>query len=232
MIRTRLKPSLLHKGGVGVFAILPIKKGQVIFDTYGANCLFVPSSKLNRLPEPVRKMYTDFAMQVDDDFYPPKDFARMGMFWYICHSDKPNCRYRESRGGTNAYVATRNIRAGEEICANYNAYDGTQVGDVPNCKQQTKLAPVVDHAKESRKKSAIIKDWQKFCTQLAKEVGCIAIDDAVLKRVQAIVRSHKDLNEAASEALRDAESGDHTRLRVIANRLRDGTETADKLWLK
>ena len=229
IIKTRLKPSLLHKGGIGVFAILPIKRGQVIFDTKGANCTYVPATKLTRLPAPVQKMYTDFAMQVNEIFYTPRDFTRMGMFWYICHSNKPNCRFREG-SKDNAYVATRNIKAGEEICVNYNLFKDTQVGDVPNCKQQTHLSPVPDTATDLRKKSAIIRDWQKFCALLAKELKCSSIDDTVLARVQTLIRSHKHLTNDAEVALRDAESGDKTRLPVIANTLRHSTEQARNFW--
>lgn len=74
-------------------------------------------------------IFTGDTMQYGDRFSPPRDFAQMGMFWYICHSDTPNCRYPK---GSNAYIATRNIKAGEEICADYREFHRghCHVGDV------------------------------------------------------------------------------------------------------
>ena len=127
MIRTRLKPSKLHAGGVGVFAILPIKKGTVVFDTFASETVSIPREHFKRLPKAVQKMYTDFAMQVGTNYLPPRDFTKMGMFWYICHSDKPNCYYVEGE----AYMAKRNIRAGEELSVDYRLFGKrSKVGDV------------------------------------------------------------------------------------------------------
>lgn len=62
LIRTRLRPSKLHVGGVGVFAILPIRKDSVIFETCTIPLTDVTAEQIAKLPAPVRKMYTDFAM--------------------------------------------------------------------------------------------------------------------------------------------------------------------------
>jgi SET domain-containing protein len=52
----------------------------------------------------------------------------MGMFWYICHAEQPNCVYTN----LEEYVARRNIKAGEELSVDYREWDkkAHHVGDV------------------------------------------------------------------------------------------------------
>jgi hypothetical protein len=126
----RLKPSKLHRGGVGVFAIVPIKKDQIIFDINGLSQTEVPKSVVKNLPKAVQKMYTDFAMQqVQDNVHnAPCNFHDMGMYWYVCHSGKPNCVYVNSHG----YIARRSIKPGEELSVDYREWDKDHhhVGDI------------------------------------------------------------------------------------------------------
>ena len=130
---TRLRPSKLHVGGVGVFAILPIKRGTLVFSTKSDVGLGrATAEQIKKMPRAVRKMYTDFAMQTVLGYEPPVDFTHMGMLWYICHSNKPNCRYSD-----DGYIAARNIRPGEELSVDYRLWDknfSTHVGNVTRKK--------------------------------------------------------------------------------------------------
>jgi len=66
-------------------------------------------------------MYTDFAMhnRQHEEHIAPQNFHDMGMFWYICHAEQPNCVYTN----LEEYVARRNIKAGEELSVDYREWD-------------------------------------------------------------------------------------------------------------
>jgi hypothetical protein len=135
-IRTRLRPSKIHAGGVGVFAIIPIKARDIIFDTSNDIPLGdVTEEQLATMPKPVQQMHTDFAMHCGKVFNPPRDFTKMGMFWYLNHSPAPNCVYNLGKDG---YYAKRDIKTGEELSVDYKAYpfDST-VGTSGNIKFAT-----------------------------------------------------------------------------------------------
>jgi uncharacterized protein len=79
-----------------------------------------------------------------DDLYDDKDFTYLfgvgdgkflidghGMAAFLNHSCAPNCETDEIKGHVWIF-ALRDIRPGEELCYDYNLYDG--VGDAPcNC---------------------------------------------------------------------------------------------------
>lgn len=118
---TRLKPSNLHVGGVGVFAITDIPNNYVIFPCTGKT-VRVSQSLYNELAPGLQKMYNDFAMHLKkENAYIAPQFDRMSMFWYICHSDTHNCRYDDAGGGK--YISIREITEGEEISINYKDFD-------------------------------------------------------------------------------------------------------------
>lgn len=50
----------------------------------------------------------------------PKVFNHLWIVWYINHSDSPNI---ELRLPENNYYALRDIKAGEELFTNYNAFE-------------------------------------------------------------------------------------------------------------
>lgn len=131
---TRLRPSKLHVGGVGVFAILPIKKRTLVLATQqGVGLGRASAEQIKKMPRAVRKMYTDFAMQTQTGYQPPEDFTQMGMLWYICHSIKPNCKYTE-----DGYVSLRKIKTGEELSVDYRVWDkdfSTHVGNITKKKK-------------------------------------------------------------------------------------------------
>lgn len=117
---TRLKPSKLHRGGVGVFAIRSIKKGCPIFGDDETEIIWIKQPSLTRLPKSIRKLYDDFAIiKYKGKLYGcPRSFNLLTLSWYLNSSTNPNVRI----GKGYRFFALRNIRAGEELTVNYLTY--------------------------------------------------------------------------------------------------------------
>lgn len=115
----RLAPSAIH--GVGVFAVMPIPKGTLLFVHADASGLdvFVPDEDVQALPQPIRKLYTDFAVQqANGNWAAPKCMDDISVGWYVNHSKEPSISINESW----EYRALRDIAAGEEIVVDYDTY--------------------------------------------------------------------------------------------------------------
>jgi len=102
-----------EKGGYGVFAVEPVKKGDVLV-VWGGDILTI--EELTALPEDMRR----FSIQVEEGLYlttretpHPAD--------YINHSCNPNA----GLSGQITAVALRDIEPGEEVCIDYAMCDGS-----------------------------------------------------------------------------------------------------------
>ncbi len=105
-----LKPSTTPNGGVGVFTLHDIAK-----DTYME--LFLEDFKEEiyaekDIPEELRGYCL---RQRNGEILCPKYFNRMDIGNYINHSENSNMRYEKGKG----YFAKMDIKAGEELFANY-----------------------------------------------------------------------------------------------------------------
>jgi hypothetical protein len=119
---TRLKPSKIHKGGVGVFAITDIEKGRPLFNGGCEEMLWVSESDFKRAPLAIRRLYRDFSVfkKEANTFGCPTNFNRLTISWYLNEpkrGDKPNvyCKNYD-------FYAARKINAGEELTVNYPEY--------------------------------------------------------------------------------------------------------------
>jgi hypothetical protein len=123
-VYSRLKPSKVHKGGVGVFAIIKIKKGAYLFHGDLEEMKWIEKSKLPRRPTEIRKLYKDFAVITTDEvdkktrYGCPVSFNRLSVAWYINRSHKPNVRCDENYH----FFARRDIDKGEELTVDYSTY--------------------------------------------------------------------------------------------------------------
>jgi len=112
----RLAPSPIH--GIGVFAICAIRKGTKLFFGDLDEMVWVEKDELHRLPKRTRKLYDDFTVLKDNRYGCPLSFNRLTPAWYLNHSKTPNVRCDENFD----FVAIRNIKAGEELTADYSTY--------------------------------------------------------------------------------------------------------------
>ena len=113
-----LKPSTTINGGVGVFVLHDMAK-----DTYME--LFLKDFEEEILDESeVPKELQGYCLdQENGKLLCPKFFNRMDIGNYLNHSENPNLRYEKGKG----YFALRDIKAGEELFADYR-----QLGEPKN----------------------------------------------------------------------------------------------------
>ncbi len=121
-VYTRIKRSEVDENGVGVFAIQSIKKGTNIFPGDIARMVPVDGKQIRKLPKAIKKLYEEFCVikkrKNGKIYLCPKSFNLLTVAWYINDSDTPNVRCDKNYD----FFALRNIRAGEELTADYSTY--------------------------------------------------------------------------------------------------------------
>jgi hypothetical protein len=123
-VSTRLGPSKIDKGGVGVFAIVKIRRGKRIFPADPAEMAWVEKGELPRRPKAIRALYEDFAVRKTDNsdsktrYGCPVNFDRMTPSWYLNHSRKPNVRSDDNYN----FYALADIKEGDELTVDYSRY--------------------------------------------------------------------------------------------------------------
>jgi hypothetical protein len=108
--------------GVGLIAVRNIPKGidpfKNLFDppTYAFS-----TDDLKDVPENVRTMVQDYFGKEDGLYYIPATGVNpLDILHFINHSDVPNV---ETINGGSVFVTTRDVKAGEELYADYRTYD-------------------------------------------------------------------------------------------------------------
>jgi len=116
----RLQVSQIH--GIGVFAIRDIPKGESVF--YGSpkqEWLLFSKKELDNLDQEVKKMIDDFfaSNKKGNIFMPKNGLNSIDISFFLNYSDKPNCQSTNN----DIFIATRKIKKGEELTADYADYD-------------------------------------------------------------------------------------------------------------
>jgi hypothetical protein len=119
---TRIRPSKIHRGGVGVFAIVRIKKGTYIFPDDTARICRVKKGSLRGLSSELRRLYEDFAVVKGDYYLCPLSFNRLTVSWYINEPKKGQSPNVGCDRTDYTFYALRNIKAGEELTTDYSTY--------------------------------------------------------------------------------------------------------------
>ena len=114
-----MKPSKIHRGGVGLFATVNIKKGEFVDKGISKkeHQKVTPWSELKEQSPLIRRLVRDFCIGIPDGFRPPADldFNRLPISWYFNHSCNGNLGFDEH----GDFVALRPIRNGEELTYDY-----------------------------------------------------------------------------------------------------------------
>jgi FRG domain len=121
-VHSRLRPSHIAKGEIGVFAIRNIKKGTRLFPGENEEMLWVEKSSVQKAPTEIRKLYEDFAVIRGDRFGCPPSFDRLTMAWYLNEPKKgtaPNVRCNEHYD----FSTLRDVKSGEELTVDYSTYN-------------------------------------------------------------------------------------------------------------
>jgi len=131
-VYTRLRPSKVAKGQIGVFAITPIKKGTPLFYRDNEEMLWQVQSSLPKRPSEIRKLYDDFAVFKDGRCGCPPNLNRLTMSWYLNEpkrGEKPNVGCNPE---TYDFFAMQDIKPGDELTVKYNTYS-----DVPGTNPES-----------------------------------------------------------------------------------------------
>ena len=128
-VYTRLKPSQVHKGGIGVFAIIKIKKHSSLFSDDNEEMVWISEGTLPTTPKEIRRLYDDFAVIKEKRYGCPTNFNRLTMSWFL-NEPKPG-EHPNVGCDTQTYdfFALRDIEAGEELTVDYSKYS-----DLPGAK--------------------------------------------------------------------------------------------------
>lgn len=117
-VKTILKESLIHKGGIGLFAIEPIKKGQVVIVPSMAGLdIELEEEGFNKLPKEEQEviLHYGFKNKFNGKYHLNFDNAR-----FINHSKEGNLKLNEE---TQSLFATRDIEVGEELTQDYSEFE-------------------------------------------------------------------------------------------------------------
>lgn len=115
----RLRPSMIHTEGIGVFPVRRLKKGQFVakgISRFDYRHL-LPWKSIKKLPAHTRNLVRDFCVGTSDGFIPPPDFNfdNLSVEWYFNHSCTGNLGF-DAHGD---FVALRDIGAGDELSYDY-----------------------------------------------------------------------------------------------------------------
>ena len=115
-VHARLGVSPIH--GIGVFAIVPIEAGVHLFGAESGGIQSVPTSVVDQLPAAARRLYADFCVPVDGNYYAPSSFNQLTIAWYLNHANAPNVLCTREDG----FTTLRHISAGEELTIDYHTF--------------------------------------------------------------------------------------------------------------
>ncbi len=133
-VKIELKPSILMKGEVGLFAAAPLKAREVVIEAKAfSDEKLVTWEEYNKLDSVTKRKIMDFCCGRDEGFYAPKDLNLISIAWHMNHSCDPNIGFDKSYN----FVAMRNIKKGEELVWDY-CYDETNPKFKLNCLCNTK----------------------------------------------------------------------------------------------
>jgi hypothetical protein len=120
-VYTRICPSKVCPGGVGVFAISDIKRGTMLFEGDNEEMLWVKKKSVPNTPRKVRELYVDFAVSKGKMLGCPVSFNRLTVSWYLNEPNDgdPNIVCDPE---TYEFSAARDIKAGEELTVDYSTY--------------------------------------------------------------------------------------------------------------
>lgn len=118
-ILIELKPSRIDKGGVGVFAVVNIKKKEKVAQGI-SNEEFsdvISWEKFIDFSKEIQKKIMSFCVGTPEGFVPPDDFDfnKLTIEWYFNHSCNGNLGFDKN----GDFVALKDIKKGEELSYDY-----------------------------------------------------------------------------------------------------------------
>jgi len=122
LVKTKIGPSTIPNGGIGLFADQFIPKGTIVWQFVAGKDKAYTKEEVEQLPEPLRSQVLSLFHS-----YISKQTGRYicesGDGVYFNHSDAPNI-FTEYRDGVeeDVNIAARDIQPGEELTQDYRAF--------------------------------------------------------------------------------------------------------------
>ncbi len=117
-VYVRLKPSKIHRGGIGVFAIRSIPQDTRLFADENEEVVWKHRDSLPKKNMALRKLYDDFSIIKGDYYGCPVSFNRLTPAWFMNESKNPNTICDENYD----FYSLRNIKTGEELTIDYATF--------------------------------------------------------------------------------------------------------------
>ena len=118
-VRIELRPSFIDRGGVGVFAVRDISKGQKVAEGIEESDFqnIVPWGFLEGCEPQFTRRVASFCVGTPEGFIPPPGFGfnKLSIDWYLNHSCEGNCGFDD----VGDFVAIRHVNEGEELSYDY-----------------------------------------------------------------------------------------------------------------
>jgi SET domain-containing protein len=111
-----IRPSPVE--GIGVFALIDIKKGQrKIFSDDKSEWIKIPKTEIAALPPHSRALVENYCLYDNDHYFVPEyGFKMIDLVIFLNHSDYPNIA---SINEGEDFEALRDINEGEELLIDY-----------------------------------------------------------------------------------------------------------------
>lgn len=120
-VMTKLRPSKVSPGNIGVFAFAGIKKGTRPFQGENEEIVWIEKKVIagRKLSSVIRQMYKEHTLERGDRLGCPLTFNRLTIAWYLQRATsgvRPNVRPNQFF----EFYAVRDIAAGEELIADFS----------------------------------------------------------------------------------------------------------------
>ncbi len=114
--KLQLKPSKVC-GGVGLFTIVEIKKGEKIFDDVIPDDIYIKWSEIPNLKDEVKFYLNTICNSDNEGVYLSRTPNNINLAYFVNHSNNPNVIHDLEK---DSYTAIRDIGLNEEIVCVYN----------------------------------------------------------------------------------------------------------------
>ena len=124
----RLKPSRVCSG-VGVFSIIPIKKGTILFEDVKSDDTFIEWKELSGIDTRIFNYLNVMCNTNTEGIFLSRTVNNINLSYFVNHSNEPNVIHDLDK---DIFITIRDIEIDEEILCVYNSDDMIDFGNVKN----------------------------------------------------------------------------------------------------
>ena len=168
-----IRPSRVDQGGVGVFAVADIVKGEKVADGIREEDYadLVPWEGFEGYDADVRRKVRDFCIGTPEGFIPPEglDFNKLSIEWYLNHSCEGNCGFNDE----GDFIAIREIKRGEELTYDYGLAESNP-GFVMECTCGSMSCRKTITGNDWKDTGFRHRNWNHMLPRLRRQIGIFA----------------------------------------------------------